>query len=227
MHSQTYQHPDPEARRAYKTAKQREYNNTNRAAKVAAQIAAGVKLCPGCQIVKPFGQFEPNPKKAVGISSHCRECKNEARKARYSKNSEIDRYRRRYRGAREAAIRIYGGQCEGCGDVRNLEFDHVNGDGGEHRKIEGSTAMLRRIAAAGQRITDYELRLLCSECHDFVTNGISPDRLAPAAGPRPRLAQPGRPGHPAGPAWRPGAGRGRDWGGLALAMLRAGPQPGL
>ena len=177
-HAKTYRHPDPARLRAYKTAKQKEYDKTRRAAQVAAKIAAGVKLCPRCQLTKPFDQFEPAPKKALGVSSHCRECKNEARQARYHSKNETERYGQRYREARAAAIRIYGGRCEGCGDSQRLEFDHINGDGGEHRKVEGATDMLRRIASSGQRITDWELRLLCASCHDFITNGVSRERVA-------------------------------------------------
>lgn len=185
-----YRHPDPQRRRAYRTAKQREYD----AKRLAEVLESGMKPCTNPKptsheprAVKPLDQFHPKPGTKTGLDSHCKDCKNEARKARYSLRLEReharangyyqDKGKARYREIRQHAIEIYGGQCEGCGDTHDLEFDHVNGDGGEHRKVEGADAMIRRIARTGQRITDYELRLLCADCHDLVTNGLSRDRL--------------------------------------------------
>ena len=80
---------------------------------------------------------------------------------RRSPQADKDRYARMT--ARSA--QIYGGQCEWCASTRSLEFDHVNGDGDEHRKAESSVSMKRRIVRTGRRLDDVSLRLLCAPCH--------------------------------------------------------------
>lgn len=152
--------------RAYKNKKQHAYND----AKIAAKIASGKKACPGplCNgTIKSFDEFTPDPRKRIGVSSHCRACMNFARSQRYAGDVERERERSREstRIIRDKAIQVYGGQCERCGSTHDLEFDHVNGDGGEHRKIEDASSMKRRIATTGRRLEDWELRLLCRDCH--------------------------------------------------------------
>src|SRR5262244_2846908 len=53
-----------------------------------------------------------------------------------------------------------------------------NGDGGQHRALEAMQSMVKRIARTGQRLQDWELRLLCAPCHRFITNGLSLERVA-------------------------------------------------
>jgi 5-methylcytosine-specific restriction endonuclease McrA len=74
-----------------------------------------------------------------------------------------------YATIRAAAIRVYGDTCESCGTTEDLTFDHPNGDGNAHRKVESPRVMLGRIARTGTRITDWELRLLCKPCHEEFT----------------------------------------------------------
>jgi hypothetical protein len=160
------------------------FYRTKRDARVAEQLAAGKKPCPGplCNgAIKGLDQFEPAPKKAVGVSSHCRACKNAARKARgYRHTPEL------HATIRAQAIAIYGGHCERCGTTSGangsgrrmtLEFDHIDGDGGEHRKVESHQSMLKRIVAAGCPIEDRRLRLLCPPCHQFLTGGMTRYKL--------------------------------------------------
>jgi hypothetical protein len=67
---------------------------------------------------------------------------------------------------RSKAIAVYGGACFECKATNKiLDFDHVNGDGKQHRLKESSDATIRRIARTGQKIKDYELQLLCCCCH--------------------------------------------------------------
>lgn len=167
---------DPQQRRAYKAQAFRKYCANKRAELIAQRKKPCTgPLCNGA--IKSFDEFEPDSTKPLGIQSRCRACKNYARRARYQAQlvrerqkahdyytDNQGRIRKRARGIRAAAIAVYGGQCELCGGMDNLEFDHVNGDGGEHRKIEAHWTMLRRIATGGP-IADYQLRLLCSRCH--------------------------------------------------------------
>jgi hypothetical protein len=174
-------------RRAYKTRKQSEYET----ARINRILAEGKKPCNGCGEVKTLAEFEPKPTNRLGYSSHCRVCKNETRMARYYAQLERERQRSKdyyeanghtrrtaQQTAREQAVEIYGGYCVNCGDTRDLQFDHVNGDGGTHRTVEAAHIMVRRIAATGTRITDHDLQLLCKDCHQRKRPTISHARLA-------------------------------------------------
>ena len=194
---------DPEQVRAYKAGRQREYadrhgdayrerqaasSKARHDARLAEVLASGKKPCPGplCNgAVKALDQFYADPTKRLGVMSHCKDCCNAATRARYERNIERERNRARsaYQYERDRAIEIYGGQCEHCGFTDSpqsrLEFDHVNGDGGEHRKIESSVTMMNRLARTGKKLDDWELRLLCHDCHLQVTLGgrMSRERL--------------------------------------------------
>lgn len=68
---------------------------------------------------------------------------------------------------RRRAVEIYGGVCAkpGCTETEYLHFDHVNGDGREHRQWETSRTSLIRIATTGRRLHDVALQLLCIPHH--------------------------------------------------------------
>jgi hypothetical protein len=106
--------------------------------------------------------------------SRCHECdkiksreyyaRNSARKADYYARNR-DRVQARNARTRAGAIEIYGGVCSQCGSAGDLEFDHPDWDGIEHRKSEHHVTMLRRIVRAGAPLEDRRLRLLCRGCH--------------------------------------------------------------
>jgi hypothetical protein len=78
------------------------------------------------------------------------------------------------RGLRGEALLIYGdGSCAECGyrpdDVTELELDHVNGDGAEHRRQLGlgrsaGRQFVIRLRARGWP-NDPPLQTLCHDCH--------------------------------------------------------------
>ena len=72
---------------------------------------------------------------------------------------------KQYRRKRAAAVAIYGGCCEWCGTVNELEFDHIDGGGTKHREVESYFQLMQRIATGGVRIKSHRLRLLCRPCH--------------------------------------------------------------
>ena len=138
-------------------------------------VVSKLERCPVCEVAKPRDQFPARNDRPKGIMSRCYECDAKrcrddyartggaAAKARYQANRA--QILTRYHSDRQRAIAVYGGRCEGCGDVHRLEFDHPGWDGGEHRKVESHKAMYRRIAELGERLTDRRLRLLCVPCH--------------------------------------------------------------
>ncbi len=73
---------------------------------------------------------------------------------------------------RAQAIAVYGGRCVECGTTEDLEFDHVNNDGQEHRLWESNQAMLSRIVRGGEPIRDFELQLLCAFHHDVKSSPV-------------------------------------------------------
>lgn len=114
--------------------------------------ARGLKRCPWCEANKPLEEFRRDRSNPGGLAKHCRTCDNERRSERHAV-------------ARARAIRVYGGHCVICGSRKELEFDHIDWDGAEHRRIENHKRMICRIARTGAPIPEYRLRLLCVDCH--------------------------------------------------------------
>lgn len=104
-----------------------------------------MRHCYLCDQLKALGEF------AHG-AWRCRECDRALAAKKYA-------------AARATALAIYGGQCMECGSTDQLEFDHVDNDGGDHRAVESQPKMIRRIAKLGRPISDYHIRLLCRPCH--------------------------------------------------------------
>lgn len=132
------------------------------------------KRCPQCKTVKPVEEFSPDAHKAGGRSSKCRPCDRDRARAYYAANKarkaakyqeEREEIAALRAAVRKTAERIYGGACAVCGSTDRLEFDHVNNDGKAHREVEHPSQMFRRIAAAGARLTDRDLQLLCFDHH--------------------------------------------------------------
>lgn len=132
------------------------------------------KRCGDCGEVKPVEEFARRSDRPSGRCSRCKPCDRAKAKAYYAANRErrIAYYaeRRADRAAdraalRAAAVAIYGGACAWCGSTEELEFDHVDNDGEEHRAVESPATMMRRIVASGAPITDRRLQLLCRPCH--------------------------------------------------------------
>lgn len=75
------------------------------------------------------------------------------------------RGQRYYQWLRLRGIRALGGKCFHCGttDVRVLQFDHINGDGG---RKGWKTAEFRKRVLKGQ-LDVYQL--LCANCHVLKT----------------------------------------------------------
>lgn len=139
-------------------------------------LSGEVKHCRSCDTTKPVESFTPRKDKPGVRRYRCRECDRSYANNRHSvvgspgapahradKLRAADR--ERHRSNRAAALAIYGGCCEWCGLADQLEFDHVDGDGDQHREVESSRRLLRRIARTGARLTTHRLRLLCAPCH--------------------------------------------------------------
>ncbi len=76
-------------------------------------------------------------------------------------------------------IEAYGGRCNGCGSVEELQIDHVLGGGNAHRRWAcgtrskpGSHAFRLYLRRHGhpRSIDGHPLQLLCRPCHEFKTS---------------------------------------------------------
>lgn len=149
------------------------------------------KRCPSCKITKPLSEWGKDRHRKDGLNSKCKACDADHAAAYYAKNRDriLARQhaqkatapaqeltaareaarralRARYRAAAEA---VYGGCCERCGAGGPFQFDHVDNDGAAHRLKEAPRDMVQRIAATGERLDDFELQLLCNDCHKVKT----------------------------------------------------------
>ena len=132
---------------------------------------------------KRWAQAHPDEASARHLRYEARN--NESRRTRYQKDpiykaqadaavrrfreANLERlnadHRERHRAARQTVLDMYGRACACCGENRwqFLALDHVNGDGGAHRKVESVTALYRRLAKSGE--IDPRFRLLCHNCN--------------------------------------------------------------
>lgn len=71
----------------------------------------------------------------------CHSCKGQTRdKIKISK---------RYYTTAEEVINHYGGVCAYCGSTSNLQIDHIDGNGAEHRKAGKGKHIYKELKAAG------------------------------------------------------------------------------
>lgn len=115
------------------------------------------KTCAKCLISKPASEFSRYFIKGIPrYWSRCNSCVVEDRRSSTAKQSRhraylrrkaagynevmAARYKARMRALRRAALSAYGGKCACCGEGTEelLAIDHVNNDGGRHRKVISS-----------------------------------------------------------------------------------------
>lgn len=127
--------------------------------------------CKPCTAAARRAHYAANRERSLATQAAYRDANRQALRTyavnRRNANLESERERGRLSRAevRALAVVIYGSTCVRCGASEPLEFDHVNGDGSAHRKVEDALSMLRRIARQGAPLTDVELQLLCIPCH--------------------------------------------------------------
>jgi hypothetical protein len=74
--------------------------------------------------------------------------------------------KKQYWELRRLAIKAYGGKCVRCGfsDIRALQFDHVKGGGGQHRK----TVSIRMLMFWLKKNNYPDIfQLLCANCNSI------------------------------------------------------------
>ena len=129
-------------------------------------------ICPKCRL--------PRKKSSNGYCVKCAKVyhhawylKNKDRVTENTKRSHekdpekyLELHRKHSRKRREAAIAAYGSKCLCCGESRYefLSFDHIYGDGKEHRKEIGAGRSLHNWLRRNGYPKD-RFRLLCHNCN--------------------------------------------------------------
>lgn len=131
------------------------------------------KTCNKCEEEKALSEFygpyndKRLPHKEARYHASCKRCEN-ARSTAWMKTHSYystDRIIIRKNKLKDEL----GGQCSWCSeaDYRVLQFDHVENDGGQHRKAlkrNTSVSDLRKYMREGGKI-----QLLCANCHVLKT----------------------------------------------------------
>ncbi len=85
---------------------------------------------------------------------------------RRNKGDRAGQQRRMYARKRLLVIQHYGGKCVCCGEQESLflQLDHVNNDGGTHRKEIGHSSHRLHLWAIRNNYPD-TLQVLCANCN--------------------------------------------------------------
>lgn len=122
------------------------------------------KVCTKCGQVRPLAEYRANSKAKDGLQSWCKECEREYQRKRarthreealerarrwreanrerfneharqYQARPGMQEQRRQYRATvRARVLEHYGTACACCGGTERLTVDHLDGNGGEHRR---------------------------------------------------------------------------------------------
>jgi 5-methylcytosine-specific restriction endonuclease McrA len=134
---------------------------------------AGERSCKVCARAR----YEANKAEVKARSLQWKKDNPERRRAQEARSRE--KHRERYRdGARKSAKRkrnrlkkdalaAYGNQCVWCGqpNLDYLEFDHIKGDGKEHREQMSSPAETYKWMRDNNYPKD-RFQILCGNCHN-------------------------------------------------------------
>jgi hypothetical protein len=143
-----------------------------------------MKTCRRCLESKPLDDFYSDRSKPSGLSNHCRECvkryqrlrreaetpeQREQRRTylREYARAKADERRARYAQMREQALAVYGPHCACCGESQPefLTFDHIDGDGADHRRQDSTATSIVLWLARRNYPTDAGIQVLCFNCN--------------------------------------------------------------
>lgn len=163
------------------------------------------RKCKTCNAVKPIEEFQLVENRWNSRRHECKVCQSERKKSWYNQNIERIRlkqkereqepkghrseevkrrnaeHQKRYREKlKELVYQAYGNKCACCGESERkfLSVDHVNNDGGLHRRagLDSHTlALMGRIKRDGFPDT---FQLLCMNCNHGKSrnNGVCPHK---------------------------------------------------
>ena len=145
-----------------------------------------MKTCSKCGCEKPLSKFNVADKTVGRVSSYCKTCNIEYKKAYYETNKQrLLVKNRNYRKHRRTEAVDYLSKylsekaCEICGinDIRVLEFDHLN----PADKSGTVSTMIKNVCSLDEIKSEVsKCRVLCCNCHRIHTgeqNGSWRNRL--------------------------------------------------
>ena len=145
------------------------------------EMKDGFRWCNRCSTMKLEPEFGRNKARSSGFDPYCKTCKSQteaakrARALRENDTGYLERQReytkRRNSKVKAEAFQAYGEICACCGKSNKafLEFDHVNDDGAEHRRLVSSSSLLFQLRQDGWPMV---MQTLCANCHRAKTRGI-------------------------------------------------------
>lgn len=93
----------------------------------------------------------------------------EARRAYDRARNTPERRAAHFAKLKAEVIAAYGGVCAQCGSTDDLQIDHVDGDGGEHRRqVTGNHRCTRGLYLWLRRNgfpNEWRMQVLCHGCH--------------------------------------------------------------
>ena len=109
----------------------------------------GYKICPMCDKKKPVTEFTKHKRERWDVYTYCNSCKS------FSASN------------RKKVLEYYGGpspECVICGENRYeaLDLDHIDGSGGEERKVRTGAGIYARVIRDGY---PSNFRILCRNCN--------------------------------------------------------------
>jgi len=115
-------------------------------------IVLGRDVCSSCWTLLTAENVAPGQMRLNRRA--CRKCR----------VKEVTRARNKKRAK---ALKEYGGKCACCGEWRKefLTFDHVNGDGAEHRRQLGNSSSHRILNWIRDNHYPKSIRILCFNCN--------------------------------------------------------------
>lgn len=134
----------------------------------------GKKYCPQCKLTKLVTDFNKDCSVVDGLKCYCKQCRknnylkkqeyNCNRSKNYSQNNKMMAFKIISGGENISCVKHHEWNC--CGnniDIDFLSFDHINGDGAEHRRKIGATASssLHRWIINNQEEAKKRIQILC------------------------------------------------------------------
>lgn len=116
-----------------------------------------MKECSKCGFFKKLNDFYKDKRSRDGHESRCIRCRSEYFTSDNHKKSQI-KWREQLRNV---MFDHYGHECTYCGSTTNLQFDHINGDGGGNNKRQWTTwanALIKTGFPDGCQV-------LCGQCN--------------------------------------------------------------
>ena len=118
-----------------------------------------------------YSEFTRDNTKTLGLSSNCKQCRNNQKRKAYVSNKRDDTYRtkmadrsrKRNNAAKDEAVNYKGGKCVSCGQVYPscvFDFHHVD----PNTKEGNLRDLLRKGFDAAREELD-KCVLLCANCH--------------------------------------------------------------